>query len=290
MRIVTHAAPADVVVSKELQEQLLSFITQKNISVLIADTRDSHMNDIMPVLYNLLFLRHDLVMLDAMNLYEGIFRKIPVSMLEEAWFIEHITRGGYTLRNTVHRAMDILAGLAVGIAWLIALPFVWLAIRIEDRGPIYIEQVRVGQHNKPIKIRKFRTMSGSDEGSKVLKSTLRVTRVGTVLRPTRIDELPQWWNIVRGDLSLIGPRPELPALATLYANEIPYYRARHLIKPGLTGWAQLYHDAHPHHGADVEETRNKLSYDLYYLKHRSIPLDFEIALKTIKKVVTRAGA
>ncbi|MBP9749809.1 MAG: sugar transferase, partial [Candidatus Pacebacteria bacterium] len=114
--------------------------------------------------------------------------------------------------------------------------------------------------------------------------------VGAVLRPTRIDELPQCLNVLRGDLSFIGPRPELPALAVLYAEQIPYYRARHLIKPGLTGWAQLYHDAHPHHGADVEETRNKLSYDLYYLKHRSILLDIEIMLKTVKKIVTRAGA
>lgn len=290
LHIVTHASPADVVVSRALQDQLLAHIVEKNIGVVIADTRNPHMREIIPVLYNLLFIRHDLAVLDAMRLYENIFRRIPVSMLEEAWFVEHITRGGYVLRNAVHRLIDIVAGCVIGVVWLIALPFVWFAVRREDGGPLYVEQIRVGQHNHPIRIRKFRTMSGSDDGNKVLKSTLKVTRVGKILRPTRIDELPQWLNIVRGDLSLIGPRPELPALAILYAEQIPYYRARHLIKPGLTGWAQLYHDAHPHHGADVEETRNKLSYDLYYLKHRSIPLDIEIALKTIKKVLTRAGA
>jgi lipopolysaccharide/colanic/teichoic acid biosynthesis glycosyltransferase len=290
MRVVVRTAPSEVVVSKELQDQLFSYLVKKNISMVIVDTRDPHIREILPVLYNLLFMRADLILLDAMHLYEGIFRKVPVSMLEEAWFIEHITRGGYVVRTVVHRAIDIVVGILVAVVWVIVTPFVWLAIRKEDGGPLYIEQVRVGQHDRPIRIMKFRTMSGSDSGDTVLKSTLKVTKVGKVLRPTRIDELPQCLNMLRGDLSLIGPRPELPALAELYAKEIPYYRARHLIKPGLTGWAQLYHDAHPHHGADVEETRNKLSYDLYYLKHRSVPLDIEIGLKTLKKIVTRAGA
>ncbi|MBP9760324.1 MAG: sugar transferase, partial [Candidatus Pacebacteria bacterium] len=239
LRIVSHIAPADVVVSKELQEQMLAYIKEKNISVIIADTRDKYMSDILPIFYNLLFVRHDLVVVDAMHLYESIFRRVPVSMLQEAWFIQHITRVGSTARNFFHRAIDIALGLVVMVAWLMVLPFVWLAIRIEDRGPLYVKQIRVGQHNKPIRIIKFRTMSGSDVGDKVLKSTLTVTRVGAVLRPTRIDELPQCLNVLRGDLSFIGPRPELPALAVLYAEQIPYYRARHLIKPGLTGWAQL---------------------------------------------------
>ena len=132
-------------------------------------------------------------------------------------------------------------------------------------------------------------MSGSDKGDQVLNTSLSVTKVGRVLRPIRIDELPQYLNLLLGNLSFIGPRPELPALAILYAEQIPYYRTRHLIIPGLTGWAQLYHDEHPHHGTNVEETRNKLSYDLYYLKHRSILLDIEIGLKTIKKILTRSG-
>lgn len=290
LHVVSHVSPSEVVVSKELQEQVLEYISRKNITVVIADTRDSHMNDIVPVLYNLLFVRHDLVIMDAMRLYETIFRRVPVSMLEEAWFIEHITRSARTVQNVVHRTIDLAMGCIVAVVWLTALPFVWLAIRVEDKGPLYVEQVRVGLHNKPVRIKKFRTMSGSDEGDRVLKSALTITKVGRVLRPTRIDELPQCLNVLRGDLSFIGPRPELPALAVLYAERIPYYPARHLIKPGLTGWAQLYHDAHPHHGADVDETRNKLSYDLYYLKHRSILLDIEIILKTIKKVVTRSGA
>ena len=116
-----------------------------------------------------------------------------------------------------------------------------------------------------------------------------MTRVGKWLRVLRIDELPQLLNVLRGDLSLVGPRPELPPLAAQYSARIPYYNARHLIAPGLMGWAQLRHDRHPHHGADVAETKEKLSYDLYYLKKRSLLLDLFIILQTVRLILTAKG-
>ena len=122
------------------------------------------------------------------------------------------------------------------------------------------------------------------------KTKLKITRVGKWLRLLRIDEFPQLWSVVRGDLSLVGPRPELPGLVKLYEKEIPYYNVRHLIKPGLSGWAQLYHENHPHHAPDASETKVKLSYDLYYIKNRSLILDLKIALKTIKLLISRKGA
>ena len=109
------------------------------------------------------------------------------------------------------------------------------------------------------------------------------------MRRTRIDEIPQLWNVLKGDISLVGPRPETPELVKVYEKEVPYYDVRHLIKPGLSGWAQIYHDAHPHHGADVTETAKKLSYDLYYIKNRSFLLDIKIVLKTVKIFAMRAG-
>jgi lipopolysaccharide/colanic/teichoic acid biosynthesis glycosyltransferase len=133
-------------------------------------------------------------------------------------------------------------------------------------------------------------MTGNDTGESALNSSLRVTKVGSFLRRTRIDELPQLWNVLRGDYSLIGPRPELPALVAAYSEKIPYYNARHLLKPGLSGWAQIYHREHPHHGIDIEETQNKLSYDLYYVKNRSLLLDLQIGLKTIRTILSRSGA
>ena len=118
---------------------------------------------------------------------------------------------------------------------------------------------------------------------------VQVTRVGKWLRVLRADELPQLWNVLRGDLSLVGPRPELFSLAKRYSEEIPYYNARSLISPGLMGWAQLLHDRHPHHGADIQETRTKLAYDLYYLKNRSLLLDVFIILQTIRIILTAKG-
>ena len=121
------------------------------------------------------------------------------------------------------------------------------------------------------------------------KTELRVTKFGNFLRKTRLDEFPQLFSVIKGDISLIGPRPELPSLVKHYTEEIPYYNVRHLIKPGLSGWAQIYHEAHPHHGVDTLETKNKLSYDLYYIKNRSFLLDLKIALHTLRTLVSIAG-
>ena len=151
-------------------------------------------------------------------------------------------------------------------------------------GPVFLYQERAGKGNRPIRILKLRTWTLKDD-----PTGHRITPFGKFLRRSRIDELPQLWNVIRGDLSLIGPRPELPELVKVYANEIPYYNMRHLLTSGLSGWAQVHHLKHPHHIADVEETRNKLSYDLYYLKNRSLVLDIKIALKTIKTLISQSG-
>jgi len=185
--------------------------------------------------------------------------------------------------------MDVIISLPLALLSLIFYPFVFLAIKMDDGGEIFIRQSRIGQDNKHVEIIKFRSMSGLDEGEEVLKSRRVVTKVGTFLRKSRIDELPQLWNVLKGDISLIGPRPEIPALALKYEEEIPYYNVRHLIKPGLSGWAQIYHNNHPHHGTDFSETKMKLSYDLYYIKNRSFFLDLKIALKTIKALLSRTG-
>ena len=121
-------------------------------------------------------------------------------------------------------------------------------------------------------------------------SEAKVTRVGKWLRSLRIDEFPQFWNLLKGNISFVGPRPEIPSLVKHYESEIPYYNIRHLIKPGLSGWAQLYHQDPPRVVADAEKTRRKLSYDLYYIKNRSIMLDLKIALKTVKALLSRSGA
>ena len=131
-------------------------------------------------------------------------------------------------------------------------------------------------------------MTNPNENGQWGKTENKITKVGAFLRQTRIDELPQLWNIFRGDISLVGPRPEFPDPVALYSQDIEYYNIRHIIKPGLSGWAQIYGE-HPHHGIDVTSTRNKFSYDLFYIKNRNFWLDLSIALKTIKILLMRKG-
>lgn len=282
-------APEDVDISGAFQEQILEFITAKHISIIIVNTRDPHIEAMTPIFYNLLFLHPNLVVLDALQLYENIFRRIPISMLEHTWFIEHITRNQPFVYNLYHRLFDIVVSLLLGLVTLLLLPFVVIAIKLDDGGPTLSFQRRVGKDNQPLELVKFRTMTVADDAGKWGQVENKVTRVGRVLRVTRVDELPQLWNVLRGGYSLIGPRPEFPDAVAHYAEAIPYYNARHLITPGLSGWAQLNHQEHPHHGLDVEQTRNKLSYDLYYLKNRSVWLDLEIGLRTVKVLLSALG-
>jgi lipopolysaccharide/colanic/teichoic acid biosynthesis glycosyltransferase len=192
--------------------------------------------------------------------------------------------------DALKRLIDISLSLVLGALSLLLYPFILLGIKFDDGGPIFIFQDRIGICGKRIKTIKFRTMTRDDAGVLKDQKGNKPTKVGPFLRRTRLDELPQFWNVLRGDLSLIGPRPELPSLVAVYEREVPYYSTRHLIKPGLSGWAQLYHDNHPHHNANVDETRVKLSYDLYYIKNRSLFLDLKIILKTLKTLLSRSGA
>jgi len=280
--------PEDVEYSESLQEEILGFITQEEITVIVVDTRSSAMKEITPVIYNLLFLNPNLTVLDASQLYEDIFRRIPISMLEDSWFITHVTRQPFFTYKLFHRLFDIAVSLMLGVVTLFLLPFVVFAIKLEDGGPVFSFQRRIGKDNQPLDLVKFRTMTNANDGGDWTGEN-KVTRVGHFLRVTRIDELPQLWNVLFGEYSLIGPRPEFGDAVQRYSEVIPYYNARHLITPGLSGWAQLNHHKHPHHSVDTEETRNKLSYDLYYLKNRSLWLDLEVGLKTIKTLLSVAG-
>jgi lipopolysaccharide/colanic/teichoic acid biosynthesis glycosyltransferase len=156
-------------------------------------------------------------------------------------------------------------------------------------SPAFITNERVGKGGTVFKMFKLRTMLYNDRGDEKLRAKNRVTALGKFLRKSRIDELPQLWNILAGDVSFIGPRPELPTLVAVYEAEIPYYQVRHLIQPGLSGWAQIRDYDAPKGGPDVERTKVKLSYDLYYLKRRSFGLDLSITLKTLRALASFSG-
>jgi len=260
-----------------------------DVAFLIVDFSDKGVAASFPIMYDAAFRKRRFALVDAVELYQEMFERVPLSLLRYEWILENVSSS--RVYDGLKRAIDAIAALTLGAASLLVYPFVALAIKLDDGGPLFIMQTRVGRFQQPIRIIKFRTMSGNDEGNygRGGVSSLTVTRVGKWLRLLRIDELPQLWNVLTGDLSIVGPRPELPALAAVYNARIPYYSARYLVAPGLSGWAQLKHDRDPHHGADIEETRTKLSYDLYYLKHRSLLLDLYILLQTFRIVFTARG-
>jgi lipopolysaccharide/colanic/teichoic acid biosynthesis glycosyltransferase len=242
---------------------------------------------VLPHLYNLIFSRVDFI--DMHKIYEDIFDRVPLSLLRYNWFLENISATPRTAYDALKRLMDILISLPLLIVPLIALPLAFVAVKFEDGGPVFTHQNRVGQNNKTMRLLKFRTMLFNDDGDwKNSGRTNKVTKVGNFLRKTRLDEFPQLWNVLIGDISLIGPRPEFPDAVKHYTEGIPYYNVRHIIKPGLSGWAQIYGED-PHHGIDLDKTKNKLSYDLYYIKNRSFFLDLKIALRTLKTLATITG-
>jgi sugar transferase (PEP-CTERM system associated) len=224
------------------------------------------------------------------DVYEQYTGKIAVENLRPSWLI--FSTGFRKTRSllAVKRAMDIVGSL-VGL--LLALPImavVALAVRLSSSGPILYEQKRVGLNGRVFRIHKFRSMRADAEATTgAVWSTAndtRVTSVGRFIRLTRLDELPQLWNVLRGDMSLVGPRPERPEFVSQLTDEIPFYGQRHVVKPGLTGWAQIRYT----YGASVEDTIEKLQYDLYYIKNMSVALDAVIAIETLKIIILRRGA
>ena len=262
---------------QDINEELVNFIYAEDIKNVVIDSDDDRVRPFFNHFYNLMFSKVRFI--DMHTVYEQVFGKIPVSIIGHGWFLKNITTESHVMYDSIKRSFDILVALFVGALSLLLYPFICLAIKIQDGGPIFFIQDRIGQDNKKIRIIKFRSMS----------DPVTVTRVGNILRKMRLDELPQIWNVLRGDLSLVGPRPEQVDMVSDYASKIPYYNVRHLIKPGLSGWAQIYHENHPHHALEVDETRNKLSYDLYYVKNRSLFLDFEIMLKTARTILMQKG-
>ncbi len=255
-------------------------------SILVSDLDDVRMNPALQYVYEL--VSRGYAYFSIHSVYEEVFQRLPVSLLDDRWLIEHMSLFPGRAYDILKRTVDIVAGT---LAFIISLPFYIIAfilIKLDDGGPLYFVHERVGQKNRPIRIVKFRSMSVHDEKDGLAKEK-KLTRVGTFLRKSRIDELPQLWNVIKGDLSLIGPRSELPKLVAVYEKEIPYYALRHSVKPGLSGWAQINQKTPPKFFADSELTKQKVSYDLYYIQHRSFMLDMLIVLQTIRELVSSRG-
>ena len=268
----------------DIQKEIIPRIYSENVEVIVIDLQNEKVLPFLPHLYNLIFSNVHFV--DMHRLYEEMFDRVPLSLLQYNWFLENISTRPHIAYDALKRLIDLVLALLGGLMSLVVYPFVILAIKIEDKGSIFITQERIGQNNEIIKLTKFRSMSVNDGGKWLEKGDNRVTKAGAFLRKTRIDELPQLWNVVRGDISLIGPRPDIRNLGVQLEKDIPFYTVRNIIKPGLSGWAQISQEKPPQ---SLEATKMRLSYDLYYIKNRSFILDTRIALKTIKTLLSRAG-
>jgi sugar transferase (PEP-CTERM system associated) len=239
----------------------------------------------------LLEMRLDGVAFDHLaSVYESYTGKIAIENLRPSWLIFAPGFAKGRLLRSAKRLVDVVAGV-VGLVLSLPLSIIAVvAIRLTTQGPVLYRQNRVGQHGRVFVLYKFRSMrvdAESETGAVWAKrNDTRITPVGRFLRKSRIDELPQLFNVVRGDMSLVGPRPERPEFVTDLTREIPFYGQRHMVKPGVTGWAQVSYS----YADSVESTLEKLQYDLFYIKNLSLSLDFFILFKTIKTVLMRKGA
>lgn len=270
--------------ASELRALISGEIAVERVIVAFEDRRGS-----MPVQELLALRLKGVVVEEPGPLIERISGRVPLEGLNPSALI---FTEGFKIRYSLRVARRIVSIVVSSIALAISLPlipFIILAIRLSSPGPIFFRQIRVGYGGRPFTIYKFRTMRQDAEANGAMWATRndpRVTPLGGFMRKTRLDEIPQLWNVLRGDMGFVGPRPERPEFVQWLAKEIPYYNVRHMIRPGITGWAQVRYQ----YGASLEETRRKLEYDLYYIKHISLGLDLLILFETIKTIILRRGA
>lgn len=274
---------AGIPVFKNLAD-LPGLIAKRKINnIILASTPDS------PELRALLFkcLPLKITFINLANFYENISGKIPLEVINKMWFLENLNEGNKGNFDLFKRITDLIIALTIFITtspfWII----IAIIIKTESRGPVFYKSLRCGQGDKEFKMMKFRTMRTENNHQGMTEvGDKRITPFGNFLRKTRLDEIPQTLNIIKGEMSFVGPRPERPEFAKILEKQIPFYRERMLVKPGVTGCDQI---AGEYHSPSYEDTMKKLQYDLFYIKNRSLYLDLSIILKTISTMLSRAG-
>jgi exopolysaccharide biosynthesis polyprenyl glycosylphosphotransferase len=265
-------------VSHMSAHDFLKTIEEQNIGTVVVPAKFKKNKAEAQIIYQGLMAGVEII--DLADFYGAIFGKLPLPELEEIWFFEHIARR-HTLYDTIKRPVEILLSITL---WILTLPLFFLIaflIKTTSPGSAFFSQTRIGRKGRRFVLWKFRTMRSDAEkdGPKWAKpNDDRVTPIGKILRRTHLDELPQLINILKGDLSFVGPRPERPEFVSKLASEIPFYELRHLVTPGLTGLAQISY----RYGASVNDAYEKLQYDIFYLNRRGVWLDLVVLVKTAK--------
>ena len=271
-------------------DEMESIIVKNNVDILVI-VKDIKSPDFKKYSKRIFDLKiNGLKIMNYEEFNEDIQKKIDINQINEEWILQS---NGFDILNNemqrnIKRGMDLILALILMVVLSPLALITAIIIKCESEGPVIFKQTRIGENMKPFKVYKFRSMKLHDP-KKHSKYTLdcdtRVTKFGKFMRKTRIDELPQLWNILKGTMSFIGPRPEWDILAKDYAEQINYYNLRHLIKPGITGWAQVMFP----YGESLDDAKRKLEYDLYYLKHQDLILDVLIIAKTAKAVLFGKG-
>ncbi len=230
------------------------------------------------------YKRRGVEVIDHHRFYELTQRTVPLWGLSELWFLHSVNYSGFQVFDAFKRIFDLLVGLVGSLVTLLLFIPIGTLIKLNSQGPILFTQKRVGQNGKIFTLYKFRSMSGEQNNTWTQAGDSRITAVGKWLRRLRLDELPQFFNILIGNMSLVGPRPEQVHIVEQLKAQIPFYDERHIVKPGLTGWSQLHVYAN-----DLTSSKQKLQYDLYYIKHRGLMLDLEIILRTVFHMLRLQG-
>lgn len=273
-------------------DQLKEAVETKHISTIIISPEAYKMPRMIETFYQLIHKKINFYPLSSF--YEKTSQKILLDNINQVWFLENFSEGSKKLYEMSKRLLDVIFAVIFGTMALAATPFIALVVKLSSPGPMLFRQTRVGRLGKTFSILKFRTMvANSEDGSAeavtgaiwAREDDPRITKAGKFLRRTRLDELPQLWNILKGEMSFVGPRAERPEFHEELKKNVPFYEERYLIKPGLTGWAQTQY----HYGASIKDAAEKLQYDLFYIKHRSLVFDFSIILKTANIVARQAG-
>lgn len=265
--------------------------TKNRANIIVLSPRMTNNADLLKELYHSLFQQVSIVNLS--DFYESVMHRIPPFTFSEGWFVTNLHEQQKKIYDRFRILTDYILAAILGIFFILTFPLIALAIKLNSKGRVFFSQNRVGRQGLIFKVYKYRTMmSLASDGSAetggpqfAANKDARITAIGKILRLTRLDEVPQFINILRSEMSVIGPRPERPEFVTQLTEKMPYYSLRHLIKPGLTGWAQIHNSYY----GTIEENLQKLEYDLFYIKNRSFTLDISIILRTINTVLRLAG-
>ncbi|MFA6428778.1 MAG: sugar transferase [Candidatus Buchananbacteria bacterium] len=276
---------ASLIIAESI-DQLPKIAQAKKIDIIINANPNQADSKLTNALFACLPLRVDIASLPTF--YENLTNKVPIHNIRPTWFLENLAGNRKKPYEILKRGTDLLLATGGSLLGIVFIPVIALLIKISSPGPVFFKQIRTGQNGKNFLAIKLRTMIvGAEKNGPqwASQNDPRITGLGKFLRKTRLDEIPQFYNIIRGEMSFIGPRPERPEFIETLQEKIPFYKERLLVKPGLTGWAQI----NAGYSGTFEGSLEKVQYDLYYIKNRSLILDLSIILKTIKIVLSGGG-